>query len=121
MSRPVAGSWSSTCSPVPGSHVSTKDPSQPGAEDSVGSGAIAATVSSFRRPALRVGPRRAIGDGPLPGLRVAPDRPTREHGVDQPFLEIDRVFPRADLDRHLPGIADQVTDALVGVVAADDR
>src|SRR6476659_10832158 len=47
--RPVAGSVSSIDAPEPGSQVRTNEPSQPDAADSVGSGAIAAIVSSFGR------------------------------------------------------------------------
>ena len=53
ISRPVAGSWSSTGSPDPGSQRSMNDASQPGAEDSVVSGAMAAItvlLRASRRP-----------------------------------------------------------------------
>ena len=59
MSRPVAGSRSSIGAPVPGSQVSTNDPSQPGAADSVGSGAIAAITVLLRARAASADQRSA--------------------------------------------------------------
>ena len=57
MRRPVAGSRSSMGSPVPGSQVETKEPSQPVAADAVGSGAIVAIrflLRATRRPSTIV-------------------------------------------------------------------
>ena len=57
----------------------------------------------------------------VPVARIAPHRAAREHGVDVALLDVFRHEPRLDLDRHLARIADQLADALVRVVAGDDR
>ena len=106
MSRPVAGSRSSTrrtgarlprrrgrirASPVPRT-PSCQVRSRPSVPPSVAwrrpstrrrSTSVRRTSSAPRRPRLAA------------GRRVAPHRPAREHGVDQAFLEVHRVLPRA--------------------------
>ena len=82
------------------------------------SGAMAAITSSFRRASAnrsaydRV---RPPDDGTLPGRGSRHTGLARQHGVDQSFVEIGRVLPRSQLDRHLAWIADELPNAPVGV------
>src|SRR5439155_458552 len=99
--------------------------SQPAAAGLVISGAVAAIVSSLRRPRGRrpdsflVRPWRARHLGSPAGNRVAPDGASGKHGVDQSLVEIGRGAG-LDLDRELTGIPDELADTPVRVVAGNE-
>src|SRR6185437_13739148 len=106
-----------------GRQLSRNESSQPAEPGAVVSGAVAAIVASLRagRPgSLLVGPGRAWSDRPPAGRRIAPDRPSGEDGIDQALLEVRRVQPGLDLDRELAGVADELADSPIRVVAGHD-